>query len=79
MHRSLVSSLLPHPTAHKTACLLALVAFVALLAVACGGGTDKPPLTPDDPTANAMDAGDTPLADPNVTPAAPAAPAAPAH
>ncbi|MEO7113094.1 MAG: hypothetical protein ABI183_21830 [Polyangiaceae bacterium] len=56
--------------------VVVLLALGTALAVACGGGTDKPPLTPDDPTANAMDAGDTPLADPNVTPAAPAAPAA---
>lgn len=41
-----------------------------MLAVACGGGTDKPPLTPDDPTANALDAGDVP---PPSTPAAPVA------
>jgi hypothetical protein len=40
--------------------LVVLLALGTGLAVACGGGTDKPPLTPDDPTANAMDAGDVP-------------------
>jgi hypothetical protein len=44
--------------------VLAFLALVTLLAVACGG-SDKPPLTPDDVTANALDAGDTPPADPN--------------
>jgi hypothetical protein len=54
--------------------VLALVALAALTAVACGGGGDKPPLTPDDVTANALDAGDTPPADPNATqPATPPA------
>ncbi|MEO8875525.1 MAG: hypothetical protein ABI461_08060 [Polyangiaceae bacterium] len=48
-----------------------VVSFIVQLAlVACGGGTDKPPLTPDDPTAG-FDAGsmDTPA----VAPADPAA------
>jgi hypothetical protein len=53
--------------------VLACLALAALLAAACGGGGDKPPLTPDDVTANALDAGDSPPPDPNATqPAAPA-------
>ncbi len=75
MQRSLVISPLLFPAAFKATCSLALIALVALLAVSCGGGTDKPPLTPDDVTANAMDGGDTPPADPNA--AQPAA--APTH
>jgi hypothetical protein len=51
----------------------ALLGLLSLMAIACGG-SDKPPLTPDDVTANALDAGDVPPADPNAS--APAAPAA---
>jgi hypothetical protein len=41
--------------------LVTLLGLLGLLAIACGGGgTDKPPLTPDDPAANALDAGDVP-------------------
>jgi hypothetical protein len=54
--------------------LVVSFALFAPLSVACGGGTDKPPLTPDDQTANALDAGDVPPVDPNAP--APAAPPA---
>lgn len=53
--------------------LPALLAFGILNAVGCGGGGDKPPLTPDDPTVNAMDAGDVPADPATPQPAAPAA------
>jgi hypothetical protein len=71
MQRSLVISPLLSHAAFKAACSLALIALAALLAVACGGGSDKPPLTPDDVTANAMDGGDAPstTAAPSATPA----------
>jgi hypothetical protein len=45
-----------------------VLGLLAQLAIACGG-SDKPPLTPDDVTANALDAGDVP---PPTGPAAPA-------
>jgi len=52
-----------------------VVTFVVQLAlIACGGGTDKPPLTPDDPSLMAMDAGDVPSVPPSDPAAAPTPP-----
>lgn len=60
-------------TMHRTpGFLVALVIAAAVAAFACGGGTDKPPLTPDDGAGAMPDAGDmaTPPADPNAPQAA---------